>query len=120
MNSFDDKNYEKFQDILSRGGKVVLELGCGDLKKDPSYLGVDIFPLPGVDFVHNMETGLSFIPDNTVDEITSSHFLEHIVNFELLMKEIHRVLKKDGLHKVTVPHFSNPFYYSDFTHKRFF
>jgi hypothetical protein len=36
------------------------------------------------------------------------------------MREITRVLKKDGKANIFVPHFSNPYYYSDYTHKRFF
>jgi len=116
-----DKNQkDKFAEIVSNRDYICVELGCGPLKQNPDSIGIDLLPLPGVDFVHNIENGLDFIADNTVDEISSSHFLEHLVNFELVMKEIHRVLKNDGIHKVTVPHFSNPHYYSDFTHKRFF
>ena len=35
------------------------------------------------------------------------------------MREITRVLKKNGKANIFVPHFSNPYYYSDYTHKRF-
>ena len=113
-------NERIFSDLSAGREKVVIELGCGPNKAHADVIGIDLLPLPGVDIVHNTEEGLAFIPDNSVDEISSSHFLEHIVNFEALMKEIHRVLKPGGVHKVTVPHFSNPHYYSDFTHKRFF
>jgi hypothetical protein len=37
-----------------------------------------------------------------------------------MMCEMVRVLKKGGKVIVEVPHFSNPYYYSDPTHKRFF
>jgi hypothetical protein len=36
------------------------------------------------------------------------------------MAEMVRILKKDGTAHIFVPHFSNPYYYSDYTHKRFF
>ena len=36
------------------------------------------------------------------------------------MSEISRVLKKDGKAHIFVPHFSNPYYYSDYTHIRQF
>ncbi len=36
------------------------------------------------------------------------------------MKEIVRVLKDNGKAHIFVPHFSNPYYYSDYTHRRFF
>ena len=113
-------NEKIFSDLSAGKQRVIIELGCGPNKTAADVIGIDLLPLPGVDIVHNTEEGLHFIPDNSVDEISSSHFLEHIVNFESLMKEIHRVLKPGGLNKVTVPHFSNPHYYSDFTHKRFF
>lgn len=106
-------------DFLSKNGKIVIDLGCGPNKK-PETLGLDILPLPGVDFVANLENGLPFIPDNSVDEYVTAHFLEHVDNFELLMAEIHRTLKPNGIVKIIVPHFSNPYYYSDYTHKRFF
>ena len=35
------------------------------------------------------------------------------------MSEIYRVLKKDGYLTGSVPHFSNPYFYSDYTHHSF-
>src|SRR5687768_10988224 len=120
MSMSEESNRLIFLHLIKEKPKVVVELGCGEFKKVPEAIGIDMVSLPGVDIVHNMEEGLSFMPDASVDEISSSHVLEHIVHFEELMREIHRVLKKDGVHKVTVPHFSNTHYYSDYTHKRFF
>src|SRR5687768_13241645 len=116
----DKNNEDLFRHLISNKNRVVIELGCGPLKRDSDSIGIDMLAIPGVDIVHDLEKGLSFIPDNSVDEISSSHVLEHITSFENLMREIHRILKKEGIHKVTVPHFSNPYYYSDYTHKRFF
>ncbi len=106
-------------DLIKNGEKIVIELGCGE-KKQPGTIGIDKLPLKNVDYVWDLEKGLSFLPDNSVDEIRSKHFLEHVEHFEELTKEIHRVLKPGGIQIVTVPHFSNPYYYSDFTHRRFF
>jgi len=110
---------EQLLEQISKSGKVIIDLGCGPRKKEGT-IGIDYADLPGVDFVANLEEGLGFLPDNSVDEYVNSHFLEHIENFELLMSEMHRTLKPGGLLKVIVPHFSNPYYYSDYTHKRFF
>lgn len=98
---------------------IHIELGCGTSKEN-GKIGIDLLALQGVDIVANIEEGLGFIPDNSVDSISSRHFLEHVVNFELLLREIHRVLKPDGVHHAVVPHFSNPYFYSDYTHKVFF
>jgi len=105
--------------VLNGDEPVVLELGCGR-KKRPGAIGVDRIDLPEVDIVADVEDGLDFIPDNTVDEIYAHSFFEHVQNFEQLMGEIVRVLRKEGKVFAFVPHFSNPYYYSDPTHKRFF
>ena len=98
---------------------VTIELGCGPKKKD-GRIGVDKVDLPNVDIVADLENGLPFFPDDSVDEIHCRSVFEHIENFENLMKEIVRVLKDNGKAYVSVPHFSNPYYYSDYTHRRFF
>ena len=114
------ENFHSIADTyFNKFGKIVIDLGCGTSNK-PENIGIDVLPLSGVDYVANMEEGLSFIQDNSVDEYITSHFLEHVANFEHLMAEIYRTLKPGGIIKVTIPHFSNPYYYSDYTHKRFF
>jgi predicted SAM-dependent methyltransferase len=98
---------------------VIIELGCGRKKKE-GRVTVDKVDLPDVDIVADLEKGLAFLPDHSIDEIHCRSVLEHIENFENLMAEMVRVLKTDGTAYIFVPHFSNPYYYSDYTHKRFF
>jgi SAM-dependent methyltransferase len=98
---------------------VVIDIGCGK-KKKPGRIGIDQVDLPGVDIVTDIESGLPFFPDGSVAEIHCRSVLEHISNFEHLLKEMMRVLKPDGTLHVFVPHFSNPYYYSDPTHVRAF
>ncbi len=100
--------------------KVFIELGCGSSKKDSAAIGIDMVDLPGVDIVCNLEEGLPFLPDECADSVFSSHFLEHLSNLDLMMSESFRVLKKGGVMKGCVPHFSNPYFYSDYTHKTSF
>jgi SAM-dependent methyltransferase len=52
-----------------------------------------------------------------VDAISSSHFFEHVPDVGTLVEACARVLKPGGLLEVVVPHFSNPYYYSDPTHR---
>ena len=80
-----------------------INLGCGrDIKKN--YVNVDTFKYDGVD----VDLDLTKFPwrwaDNSVDEIYTSHVLEHIFDNEGFLKECHRVLKKGGLLHVKVPH----------------
>jgi SAM-dependent methyltransferase len=98
---------------------VIIELGCGKKKKQ-DRISIDKVNLPGVDIVADLEEGLAFLPDGSVDEIHCRSVLEHIANFETLMADMVRVLKAGGTAHISVPHFSNPYYYSDYTHKRFF
>lgn len=96
-----------------------IDLGCGKTKKE-GFIGIDATPYPGVDYIADLEKDLGFLPDNSVDEYYTSHVLEHIGNFEGLLQEIHRTIKPEGRIEIIVPHFSNPYFYSDFTHRRFF
>ena len=105
---------------LSQGlERVVIELGPGYKKKYPEAIGIDQVKLPGVDIVADVQQGLAFIPDDSVDLIYSSHFLEHVNNLEFIFKEFYRILRPGGCVISVVPHFSNPYYYSDYTHKNF-
>ncbi len=105
-------------DKILRGPEpVILDLGCG-ARKRPGRIGVDKVDLPQVNIVADLEAGLPFLPDRSVDEIHCRNVLEHIENFEHLFTEIVRVLKDSGRACLFVPHFSNPYYWSDYTHKR--
>lgn len=104
--------------ILQSGKPVILELGCG-LQKKEGRIGIDQLDLPGVDIVSNLNEGFSYLPDHSVDEIHSKSLVEHIDDLAAFMREIVRVLKKGGRKYMFVPHFSNPYYYSDYTHTKF-
>jgi SAM-dependent methyltransferase len=82
-----------------------LNLGCGEDTK-AGYLNVDICGTP------EMVCDLSSFPwpwqDNSVEEVYSCHFLEHVPDFEKTILEIHRILKPDGIIHFRVPHFRNP------------
>jgi ubiquinone/menaquinone biosynthesis C-methylase UbiE len=111
--------HDELLSLIRSGSRVALDIGCGPAKKE-GFLGIDKLSLPGVDYVADIESGLGFLPDNSVDEIYTSNFIEHIDNLELFMKECHRVLKPGAEIRIYVPHFSNPWFYSDYTHRRFF
>ena len=106
-------------EIRSRDN-VILELGCGPRKKVQGAIGIDAIDYEGVDIVGDVYAILNCFPDNTVDELFSFHFLEHVQDLSKLVDEMARVLKPGGEIVSTVPHFSNPYFYSDYTHKQFF
>lgn len=113
----------KIQQIIEeknkKNKKIVIELGPGKSKRNNNAIGIDICKKESVDYVADLNNGLIFLENNSVDEIQAFHFLEHVVNLEFFMSEIYRVLKKNGKVIATVPHFSNPYFYSDYTHQKF-
>ncbi|TXH76306.1 methyltransferase domain-containing protein [Thiobacillus sp.] len=113
-----DKN--DFLDRLDQLNKVVLELGCGPNKKLMSAIGIDAINYEGVDIVGDIFEVLGKFPEESVDSVHSFHFFEHIVNFQELLSNIARVMRPGGDLEVVVPHFSNPYFYSDPTHRTFF
>lgn len=77
-----------------------LDLGCGVRKENhptrqQGFIGVDLYPVEGVDIVHDLSTFPWPFEDNSVDEIYSSHFMEHFDGdtFIKIMNECYRILK---------------------------
>lgn len=105
---------------LGQRKSVVLDLGCGPRKRDAAWIGIDMLDYPGVDLVGDVYEIVAAFPDQSVDEVHAYHFFEHIPDVPLLLKELSRVLKPTGYIEIVVPHFSNPYFYSDYTHKSFF
>lgn len=97
---------------------VKIELGCGATKAD-GFIGVDRFELPGVDVVADLEKPLPF-PDNYADVIYACHSLEHITNFEQLMREVYRISKHRALVLVLAPYNRTTLNSANFYHKTAF
>lgn len=104
---------------VAAGRPIRVNFGCGPRPRE-GYYGLDWLELPGVDIVADLNQPLAALPDNSVEAIYTHHTFEHIVNFTQLLQEIHRVVVPNGRIEVIVPHFSNPYGFSDPTHVRFF
>jgi len=107
------------EERIKNSSRLIVEIGCGSSPKIKGAITIDIIDLDGIDIVADVTKRLPF-NDNSIDEIHSYHFLEHVEDLHFMFQEMYRVLKKEGLIIGTVPHFSNPYYYSDPTHKSFF
>jgi hypothetical protein len=101
-------------------GDAKLELGCGDGKRDPSAIGIDLRDFPGVDVIGDVYLVLASLPDDCVSYVFASHFIEHIASLDELMSALARVVKRGGVIEFVAPHFSNPYFYSDVTHRTHF
>lgn len=111
------ENSEKTKSLLKEK-YTVIECGSGGKKIVADSIAIDVLGIDGVDIVADLNHGFPMFDNDSVDEIVSFHFLEHLNDLEFFFKESYRVLKNGGKFWGTVPHFSNPYYYSDYTHNR--
>ena len=113
---------DKYNKLPPVGNKsrIELELGCGNRKRNPTAIGVDMLDYPDVDIVGDVYEALALCPDESVDVVYSYHFVEHVPDVPRLLSELARVVKKNGRVEFVAPHFSNPYFYSDPTHRSFF
>jgi SAM-dependent methyltransferase len=94
-----------------------LDLGCGKNKKE-GFIGVDSKEFPGVDLVHDLTKPWPW-PDNCVDAVHCSHFVEHLKAEEriLFVNELYRVLKPKAQAAIICPHWASTRAYGDLTHQ---
>ena len=87
--------------VLLKREKIWLDLGSGVKKGDNGWTTVDNF---GADICHDLTKGIP-LPNESVDQIYTSHMLEHIPFKDLVIfiNECFRVLKKNGCLSVCVP-----------------
>jgi len=85
----------------------MLNLGCGAQRLD-GYIGIDKRDV-GQEMIWDITKGIPF-PDNSVDVVFSSHFIEHMDDDQSieLFKEIYRVLKVKGKTHHRCPHQTHP------------
>ena len=97
-----------------------LNLGSGG-KPLSGYMNVDKNPrAPAVDVICDLDRYPWPFRDESAHEIVMAHCLEHLVDHNRCVKEIHRILVKGGVAKIEVPHFTWQLAYQDPTHKHFF
>lgn len=116
--TFLDKSHAS--ERLQRGECLALELGCGPRKRHADAVGIDRLDYECVDLVGDVFEILRSLPAACVQSVHAYHFFEHVDDLSALLEEVARVLKPAGWLDVEVPHFSNPYFYSDPTHSRFF
>lgn len=107
--------------VLERAtSPVKLDVGCGAHPLSPEWIGIDAIDYPQVHLVGDALDVLSAITSESIDEMYSSNFLEHIDDLDGMLREMARVLKVGGKLTIRVPHWSNPWQWSDPTHRRTF
>lgn len=100
-----------------------LNIGCGFNKLD-GYINVDQFPECNPDVLWNLEETPWPFEESSVDELVAHHVLEHLGQetkvFFAIFKELYRLMRHDGVMRITVPHPHHPTFLSDPTHVRAF
>lgn len=78
-----------------------LNVGSGKTKVDPRIMNMEIEPGDGIDIVGSVED----IPcdSNFFDLVITQEVLEHVRSPHLAVKEIHRVLKPNGIAFIQLP-----------------
>jgi len=101
------------------GDNLKLDIGCGR-KKHRDMIGID-WEDYGQEIVWDITKGIPF-SDNSCMLVKAHSVLEHLAPYNLLfvMREIHRVLKKDGILDVFVPLAGSETSFRDPTHQSFF
>ena len=99
----------------------ILDLGCGE-NKVPNSIGLDNVKLTGVDVEHDLLDFPYPFENESMDKIYLRHVIEHfaIENINFIMNECNRILKKDGLLVITVPHVFSISAFIDPTHRSYF
>jgi len=99
--------------------KKKLNIGCGrDVKT--GWLNLDSAALPGVDVVYDIAKLPLPFPDEEFDEILAQDVLEHMNDYMPALRDLHRILKKDGTITIRLPHFTSKNNFIDPTHRRLF
>lgn len=93
-----------------------IDIGCGKRPKD-GFVGIDSINF-GQKHVLDVRKGLPFKP-NTVDEVHSSHFVEHLTGTERIafFNELWRVMKPNATALIITPNWSHACAYGDPTHQ---
>jgi SAM-dependent methyltransferase len=94
----------------------VLDIGCG-AHKIAGAIGLDANPRTAADVLYDLDqTPYPFL-DNSFDEVIGRHVLEHVDNVLDVMTELHRITRPGGVVKIVAPHYTNPDWATDPTHR---
>ncbi|OGI15852.1 hypothetical protein A3K63_00625 [Candidatus Micrarchaeota archaeon RBG_16_49_10] len=111
--------------VIKIGKRNILVLGSGNKNYRKTFpkdkvTTLDIIKHPNVDIVHNLNKTPYPFKKGEFDLVVMDYILEHVNDKINCIKEIRRILKKTGLVKIRVPHYSSVNAFSDPEHKQFF
>ena len=100
---------------------VKIDLGCGEHKQGPEWIGVDVRKMKGVEIVQDLEKfPWADIPDECANLVMASHVVEHINPaggiFLKFMDEVWRIMKPGGQFMISLPYAGSSGFWQDPTH----
>jgi SAM-dependent methyltransferase len=99
--------------------KKILDVGCGQ-NKFAGAVGIDSNPRSHADVIHDLGVVPYPFADDEFDEVICRHVIEHVPDVMAFVSELHRVTKPGGRIKIITPHYSNPDWSTDPTHRNHF
>jgi SAM-dependent methyltransferase len=97
----------------------ILDVGCGANKYEGA-IGLDNNPRTAADVIHDLGSVPYPFPDNVFDLIVSRHVVEHVPDVMAFIGELHRITKNGGRIRLVTPHYTNPDWATDPTHRNHF
>lgn len=91
---------KKIKDLIKKD-LIILDLGSGARRLGKEIINLDVFPYPNVDIIGNADA--LPLKDKIFDLVICQAVLEHVSNPQKVVKEIHRVLKPEGLVYAEIP-----------------
>ena len=109
---------------LQTGGETVIEsrtprvldIGCGT-NKTPGAIGMDVNPRTAADVIHDLDDLPYPFADDEFDEVIGRHVIEHVRDPMAVMCELHRITRSGGIVRLVAPHWTNPDFATDLTHR---
>jgi SAM-dependent methyltransferase len=97
----------------------VLDVGCG-ANKYPGAIGLDNNPRTAADVIHDLGELPYPFDDDEFDLVVSSHVIEHVPDVMRFVTELYRITRPGGRIRIKTPHWTNPDWASDPTHRNHF
>ncbi len=97
----------------------ILDVGCGTNKYEGA-IGLDHNPRTAADVIHDLGQVPYPFPDDEFDLIVSNHVIEHVPDVMAFVSELYRIAKPGGRIRLLTPHYTNPDWATDPTHRNHF
>jgi len=102
--------------VISSNPMKILDVGCG-ANKTAGGIGLDNNPRTAADVIHDLGNIPYPFADNEFDMCVSNHVVEHVPDVMAFIGEMHRIAKPGGRIKLLTPHYTNPDWANDPTHR---